>query len=83
MTAEWSGYNSSQNQIAHKTKTIFCLTLYRKYSLSLLLEKIMFCSCLELPKGRKLAMEIAIHLLLCVSCSTAEAAVFMELSKTT
>lgn len=23
MTAEWSGYNSSQSQIAHKTKDLF------------------------------------------------------------
>lgn len=38
MTAKWCGYNTSKSQIAHKTKSIFCLTLYRKYLLRLFLE---------------------------------------------
>lgn len=67
---------------AHQTKNIFCLMLYRKYLLSLLLEKY-FTAFWNCQGAGKLAMETAMHMLLGVSCNTAEAVVFMELRKIT
>lgn len=81
-TAELSGYNS--NQVAHKSKTIFYLYLYRKYFLTPVLEKIIFAPVSNCQGAKKLTVEIVMYMSpVCLFCSGSDPAVSLELGKKT